>query len=93
MDSLQIDPLRQNGATTTHMVFDFSADNNFIYALGGEDENRNRLDSVERYDPRYNRWTHITNMPSGAKVSPKAQFTWSEGACVSPVDLLSSALH
>ena len=47
----------------------FSADNNFIYAVGGEDENRNRLDSVERYDPRYNRWTHITNMPSGAKVS------------------------
>ena len=37
--------------------------------MGGEDENRNRLDSVERYDPRYNRWTHITNMPSGAKVS------------------------
>ena len=47
------------------------ADSNYIYAVGGEDENRNRLDSIERYDPRTNKWTHLTNMPSGAKVKLK----------------------
>ncbi len=39
-----------------------------LYAVGGEDENRRKLDSIECYNPEKNEWVYVTSMPSGGRV-------------------------
>ncbi len=39
-----------------------------LYAVGGEDENRRKLDSIECYNPEKNEWVYTTSMPSGGRV-------------------------
>jgi len=45
---------------------------NRIYAVGGENHNKQKLDSIECFDVELNQWRALTHLPGGARVGPAA---------------------
>jgi N-acetylneuraminic acid mutarotase len=45
---------------------------NTIYAVGGENQNKQKLDSIECFDVELNQWRALTHLPGGARVGPAA---------------------
>ena len=45
-----------------------ASDGDFVYVVGGEDENGRKLSSIERYDVKNDRWMVLTKMRRGGKV-------------------------
>ena len=60
-----------------------ASDGDFVYVVGGEDENGRKLSSIERYDVKNDRWMVLTKMEKkltqGSALTLKLEGTAIEG--------------
>jgi len=40
----------------------------YLYAIGGEDDNRRKLNTIEKYDPLLDSWSYVARMPGGGRI-------------------------